>query len=87
MIFENEQTYKTLKKIFMYVFPAVMFVWESVYQIWNIPYGAAIYATIFAIWCGLGIFLGISKSKYNSAYAGFLSDGKGEDDNEQFHVS
>lgn len=65
MVFDNEIIYKVLKKIFMYAFPALMFVWENIYVIWNIPYGAQINTTIFVLWGGLGIFLGISKHKYN----------------------
>lgn len=75
MIFDNEKVYKILKKIFMYAFPAIMFVWENLYQIWNIPFGVQINATLFILWFGLGIFLGISKYKYNTALNGYLSDG------------
>lgn len=67
MIFENEKIYKTLKKIWQYVIPALMFLWEGIYRIWNIPYGSAIFATLVVVWGAFAIFLGISKYKYNNA--------------------
>ena len=82
MVFGNENVYKVLKKIFTYAFPALMFVWENIYVIWNIPYGAQINTTIFVLWGGLGIFLGISKYKYNNALEGYLGDSEGGDENE-----
>ena len=80
MIFFNETIYKTLKKVFMYVFPSIMFVWDNLYKVWNIPYGVQISSTIFALWIGFGIFLGICKYKYQNATEGYLSDGRGVED-------
>lgn len=80
MIFENEKVYKTLKKIWQYVLPALAFLWEGLYKIWNIPYGYAVFATIICVWGAMAIFLGISKYKYNNATEGYLSDGRGVDD-------
>ena len=80
MIFENEKIYKMLKKILMYVFPAIIYVWTQLVDIWKIPYGMQISATIFALYVGLAIFLGVCKYKYNNATEGYLSDGKGNDD-------
>ena len=79
MIFNDERIYKTLKKILMYVFPAILFVWDRLVEIWSIPYGTQISGTIFALYVGLAIFLGVSKSKYNNALNGYLGDGKGDD--------
>ena len=80
MIFENEEVYKTLKKILMYGFPALIYVFSQLVDIWKIPYGLQINATIFALYVGLAIFLGVSKSKYSNALEGYLSDGRGDDD-------
>ncbi len=80
MIFENEKIYKILKKIWMYAIPALGFLWEGLYKIWNIPFGNAILGTIVVVWGAMAIFLGISKWKYNNATEGYLSDGRGEDD-------
>ena len=66
MIFENENIYKTLKKIWQYAIPAIMLLWEGLYRVWNIPYGSAIFATIALVWGALAIFLGISKYKYDN---------------------
>lgn len=80
MVFQNENIYKVLKRIWQYGLPALMFFWEGFIQIWNIPYGTAILGTLGLAWGALAIFLGISKSKYNNALQGYLSDGGGEDD-------
>lgn len=66
MIFENEDIYKMLKKIFTYVFPALIYLFETLNDIWNIPYGLQISGSLIAVWVAFGIFLGISKHKYNS---------------------
>ena len=79
MIFDNDKTYKTLKKILMYVFPAIIYIWSQLVDIWKIPYGMQISATIFALYVGLAIFLGVSKAKFTNAMNGYLGDGKGED--------
>lgn len=65
MIFENEKIYKILKKIWEYGIPALEFLWAGLIEVWNIPYGAQILATIGIVWGALGIFLGVSKYKYN----------------------
>lgn len=46
MIFNDERVYKTLKKVLMYVFPAILFVWDRLVEIWSIPYGTQISGTI-----------------------------------------
>lgn len=88
MIFENENVYKVLKKILVYVFPAIIYVFSQLVDIWNIPYGLQINATIFALYVGLAIFLGVSKNKYQNALNGYLSDGyeEGSEEDEQFPV-
>lgn len=75
MVFENEKVYKALKKILMYAFPALIYVWTQLVDIWGIPYGMQISGTIFALYVGLAIFLGVSKHKYIIAIQGWASDG------------
>lgn len=75
MVFENEEVYKVLKKILMYVFPAVIYVVGQLVDIWEIPFGVQINGTIFALYVGFAIFLGVSKHKYNVAMQGWAADG------------
>lgn len=82
MIFENDKWYKFLKKMLCYGFPALIFVFDRLNEIWSIPYGTQISGTIFALYVGLAIFLGISKNKYNNALEGYLGDSEGGDENE-----
>ncbi len=77
MIFENEKIYKTLKKIWEFVIPAIAYFWEGLIQIWNIPYGNAILGTIILFWGALAIFLGISKYKFKKAQKGEITDEMG----------
>lgn len=87
MIFDDSRIYKTLKKILMYVFPAIIYVWGQLVDIWKIPYGMQVSATIFALYVGLAIFLGVSKAKFQNASEGYLADGKGEEDNDAIEFS
>lgn len=61
----SNKTYDTLKKIAMYVLPAIATLVITVFKIWNIPYGEEIGATITAIDTALGIILGISSANYS----------------------
>lgn len=61
----SNKTYDTLKKIAMYVLPAIATFVITVFKIWNIPYGEEIGATITAIDTALGIILGISSANYS----------------------
>ena len=80
MVFSNEETYRLLKKIFQYVIPAIIYLFGTLNDIWNIPYGLQINASLIAVWVAFGIFLGISKAKFNNAIQGVIGDGGGEDD-------
>ena len=79
MIFENSKIYDILKKVRNFVLPALFYVWLNVADIWHLPYGKEIGLTIFAIYGGLSIFLGISKYKFKNAMEGYLGDMKGDD--------
>lgn len=61
----SNKTYDTLKKIAMYVLPAIATLIITVFKIWNIPYGEEIGATITAIDTALGVILGISSANYS----------------------
>ena len=82
MIFENENVYKTLKKIWQYVIPAIACLWEILYTVWNIPYGQQIYLTIWGVWVAFAVFLGISKYRFKNAQEGYLGDGIEEGEEE-----
>lgn len=61
----SNKTYDTLKKVAMYVLPAIATLVITVFKIWNIPYGEEIGATITAIDTALGVILGISSANYS----------------------
>ena len=69
MIFKNENVYKTLKKIWQYVIPAIAYLWFKIADIWSIPCGDLVFATIVAVWAAMAIFLGISKWNYMKVYS------------------
>ncbi len=61
----KNKTYDFLKKIAMYVLPALATLVITIFKIWNLPYGEEIGATITAVDTALGVILGISTAKYN----------------------
>lgn len=61
----SNKTYDALKKVALYVLPAVATLVITVFKIWNIPYGEEIGATITAIDTALGVMLGISSANYS----------------------
>ncbi len=60
----SNNTYDILKKIALYVLPALATLVLTVGKVWNIPYTEQIAATITAIDTALGTILGISSKKY-----------------------
>lgn len=64
MMLKNE-TYDILKKVALYILPAITTLVISFCKIWNLPYGAEIGATIGAIDTALGAMLQISSNKFN----------------------
>lgn len=60
-----DKVYDVLKYIFFFVFPAVVFLWGVLYQVWNIPYGEQISITLAGVQTALGILLGITNTVYN----------------------
>lgn len=66
----KNKTYDILKKVAMYVLPALATAVITIFKIWEIPYGEQIGATITAIDTALGIILGISSNNYNKNLKG-----------------
>lgn len=60
----SNNTYDVLKKIALYVLPALATLVLTVGKVWNIPYTEQIAATITAIDTALGTILGISSKMY-----------------------
>lgn len=65
----SNKTYDILKRLSMVVLPAVATMCITIANIWGIPYGEEISATIMAINTCLGIVLGISTKQYNKTIA------------------
>lgn len=60
----KNSTYDLLKKIALYILPALATLWLTLGKIWNFPYTTEIGATITAIDVFLGACLGISSNNY-----------------------
>lgn len=61
----SNNTYDILKKIALYVLPAIATLVIAICKIWGFPYGAEIGATITAIDTALGTILQISSNNYS----------------------
>ena len=61
----SNEVYDALKKWALYYLPGVATFIIAVFNIWSIPYGEPIAATIMACDTLLGVFLGISTNQYN----------------------
>lgn len=60
----KNEVYDFLKRVALVVLPALATLIITIFQIWNIPYGEQIGATITAIDTALGVILGISSRNY-----------------------
>lgn len=60
----KNEIYDFLKRVALVLLPAIATLVITIFQIWNIPYGEQIGATITAIDTALGVILGISSKKY-----------------------
>jgi len=60
----KNETYDFLKRVALVILPALATLVITIFQIWNIPYGEQIGATITAIDTALGVILGISSRNY-----------------------
>lgn len=66
----DDKLYDVLKWIAMLLLPALALLVQTVFKIWNIPYGEQISATIVAINAFLGAIIGISNIGYNRSLKG-----------------
>lgn len=62
----SNKVYDILKNIALIVLPALVTFWIAIAEIWGLPYGKEIAATITAIDTLLGTILKISSVKYNA---------------------
>lgn len=60
----SNKTYDILKAIALVVLPALATLVIAVFEIWGLPYGAQIGATITAVATFLGAILTVSNAKY-----------------------
>lgn len=79
MVFENGKAYDVLKFIARYIGPIVIFI-TAIINIWGIPYGEQIIATLAALETLLTSFVSISKKKYDEMITKNCEAGKGEED-------
>lgn len=62
----NNKLYDVLKFIALVVLPALATLIIGVFEIWGLPYGAQIGATITAVATFLGAILSVSSAKYHA---------------------
>lgn len=65
----SNRMYDILKNIALIVLPALATLVIAVFEIWNLPYGAQIGATITAVATFLGMILKVSSIRYNKKEA------------------
>ncbi len=69
MMFKNS-TYDKLKYVALVALPAIATLYLTLSNIWGLPYGTEIAATITAVDTLLGALLGISSQKYKEGQNG-----------------
>ena len=62
----SNRTYDVLKWVAMFFLPALALLVQTVFGIWQIPYGEQIAATIVAVNAFIGACLGISAVNYKN---------------------
>ena len=70
----KNSTYDFLKKVALIVLPTLATFVMTIFEIWEIPYGDKIGATITAFDTALGIILGISNYNYKRTIKSNLSE-------------
>lgn len=60
----SNKLYDLLKKVALYILPALATLWLTLGKIWGLPYTTEIGATITAVDVFLGACLGISSKNY-----------------------
>lgn len=63
----NDRVYDVLKWVAMVVLPAFATLYCALSEIWGLPFGMQVVATITAIDTFLGAILGVSTVKYNKS--------------------
>lgn len=63
----NNKVYDVLKWIALICLPASGTLYSTLSDIWGLPYGGKIAATVLAVETFLGVILGISNYKYKKA--------------------
>ena len=75
----SDKMYNILKNVALIILPALATLWLTIAQIWGLPYGEEIAATITAIDVFLGALLKISTAFYNKAVGGKIKEGAGDE--------
>ena len=70
----SNKMYDILKAIALVVLPALATLIIGVFEIWGLPYGAQIGATITAVATFLGAILTVSSAKYKAENSNDLGD-------------
>lgn len=66
MIFKNSKLYDALKWIALVALDALGVAYESLANVWNLPYGDEIMKTCTILSILIGALIGVSSHKYNS---------------------
>lgn len=67
MIFKNSKLYDALKWIALVALDAVGIAYESLAQVWNLPFGDEVMKTCTIVSVLIGTLIGVSSYKYNKA--------------------
>ena len=71
MIFKNSKLYDALKWIALVALDALGVAYESLAQVWNLPYGDEIMKTCTIVSILIGALIGVSSQKYNKKMLDF----------------
>ncbi len=66
MIFKNNKTYDILVWISQILLPAIATLYVGLAELWNLPFGTEVGATIMLLDTFLGTCLNLSKNKYQN---------------------
>jgi hypothetical protein len=61
----SNKLYDVLKYIALIALPALATLYFALAEIWGLPYGTEVVATITAVDTFLGVLIGVSAAKYN----------------------
>lgn len=65
MIFKNSKLYDALKWIALVALDALGIAYESLAQVWNLPFGDEVMKTCTIVSVLIGTLIGVSSHKYN----------------------